>query len=264
MSNDASGQTAKAYVNRSTKSVAMLFVGIACLSGCTDEKELAARIEQEITDATKVTASDLSFGDSDYGEDSKINLSLPDGQAVISTEDLVTTLAIIDKYRREHHEMRRTNGLTITGAEQDLILVAWGKSGLLRRSTKLTAVMVASMAYTDAFCRLPDLEILEAPGAGSDFSSIARCNPELKRLQIQSWDQSEGYEGLAGLTNLEELYIRGKVHDVTQIPQLETLNQLELYLADDNAASRAELEERLPECSITYLEADPNAESADL
>ncbi|MDR2565544.1 MAG: hypothetical protein LBC97_05690 [Bifidobacteriaceae bacterium] len=116
------------------------------------------------------------------------------------------------------------------------------------------------MAYTDAFCEFPNLEALADTGVGSDFSDVGVCNPKLSDLGISAWRESTGHAGLAGLENLVVLIIGGELDFIEQIPVMPHLRELRLSLAEDTPANRQALQDRLPNCSIIFL--DPSLQDA--
>ena len=184
------------------------------------------------------------------------------GQVVLSTEDLVAAVKVIDEYRPEHRVMYSQLGVLII-AGGIWISPGWSDRG---PDAVIDEIMNAFGPYNDSYCQLPDLVLLESAGRGSDFSQIGPCNPKLEQLWINSWPDSTGREGLAGLVNLKELAILGPVDDVTEIPALPSLEKLTIYLANDTPENRQQLAERLPNCKIIYdnLEAklafDPTAD----
>ncbi|MDR0594239.1 MAG: hypothetical protein LBG60_13515 [Bifidobacteriaceae bacterium] len=50
--------------------------------------------------------------------------------------------------------------------------------------------------------------------------------------------------------------IFGPVDDINEVPTPESLESLEIHLADDTAANRRALAERLPGCRILFQEED--------
>jgi hypothetical protein len=235
--------------------LALTMVALFNLPGCDNESALAQRVEADVQAASEAQASDFRIGDSSYGEDTSIRLEPPAAGSGISANDLVATLLVVDGYRRDNRALRRSTVLYISNSESDITAMWSGGSFLWGASAKLVRVQGATMAYTDAFCGLPDLEGLESPGAGSDFSRIADCNPKLTSLGILAWEESTGLDGLGGLGRLETLFVRGTVGDIEQVPKLASLKDLTLSLEEDTTANREALQSRLPGCSITYTDA---------
>jgi hypothetical protein len=236
---------------------------VACggLGACGDEADLAARIEAEIEAATVAEASGFTFGDPRLGESAGIDLVPPEGQADVSAEDLVATLLIIDEYRGKARAMRRSNTFEV-GGSTELLTGAWDEQRSSDGAAGLNVLTSVGGPYGDVYCRLAELQFLSGPDAGSDFSRIAECNPELRQLVVGAWDQSTGLDGLAELEHLEWLMIYGTVTDVAAFPRIESLKELTVHLAEDTVETRYELRRRLPlGCHVTYRDTPDNPAS---
>jgi hypothetical protein len=106
---------------------------------------------------------------------------------------------------------------------------------------QLGSINAHALAYGDWMCPLPTLRELRTVAGGSDFTQIGRCSPRLEGLEIEGWNQSTGYAGLADLEYLTWLRIEGSV-EVADFPRIEGLEHLTIDLAVDTTANRAAIQ----------------------
>ncbi|MDR1189377.1 MAG: hypothetical protein LBK95_18320 [Bifidobacteriaceae bacterium] len=230
---------------------ALIALGVG---GC-DDPRLAEHVKADIEAVAEVQVSDFTAGNQALGEGTEISLTLPSGQATISTPDLVATILILDEHRAKNRSMRRISGWRIVAGE-DSVSVGWtdGRGG--SEPTTVSEVSGASGPYDNSYCQLPDLKRMGIEGAGGDFARIGECNPMLEELRIYSWDEATDFERLAELGNLREIFVFGAVQDPGSFPRVDSLEFLQLHLAEDTTTNLEALQSRLPSCSITSIGAD--------
>jgi hypothetical protein len=229
------------------------------LAAC-DPQDLQVRMAGDIETASGVEVSNLWGPAPEGGGGGRIDLVTTPGSAALTTESFVETVHVIEEYRQEYRSLRRPAFWNINIGEVQMS-VGWYSeivAGEMVTSTvSVTQSFEPYMAYTDAFCELPDLESLQIGGPGNDLSRIDECNPKLQHLMIFAADQTVGYAGLAGLRDLTSLQILGGVPVVSQIPEISGLDELRIELGEDTLANRKILEDRLPGVSIVYVRFDP-------
>jgi hypothetical protein len=187
------------------------------------------------------------------GEGASLRLAPARGEDVVSSADVVTAIAVVDRFRSKSRRLRADPDLTVDLGPGGYVYARWSDPGD-GLGVRLTSIDGFDGAYGEWFCQLPLLLDLPKAGPGSDFSRVGECNPNAQSLPIAAWQDSVGYAGIGDLEHLTWLGIGGEVADPNELPFLENLEGTRLHLVEDTAENRAIVRAKFPRAEIEFFD----------
>jgi hypothetical protein len=209
------------------------------------EPELVETITEEIEAAVEAPVVVFEMPPSTSGRYPALELGAGSGGEPVSAADVWAAVRVVGSHFHDSRLLQKSRSLDVTLAASEMqASISWWDPP--DGGTGQVEAVYTNIPYDDAFCELPGLFLLHDTGPGGDFGRIGECNPGLDELFIEDWAGSTGREGLGGLGRLRELRIGGAVDHVSEVPAPDSLESLEVGLAEDTTANREALQARLP------------------